>query len=261
MATYRNILHQLTDGVLTITVNRPDKLNALTHETIFEIGDAFAKAVADDAVKGIILTGAGEKAFIAGADIGELATRDFVSGKEKTSEAQKVLDAIEATRKPVIAAVNGYALGGGCEFALACHIRYASSNAKLGLPELKLAIMPGFGGTQRLPRLVGKGRALEMILTGEPITADEAYRIGLVNKVLPQGELLGAARETILTIAKRGPLAVRYAIEAVNRGLDGTLAEGLAVEADLFGILCGTQDMREGMKAFLEKRPPAFQGK
>jgi len=259
--TFTTLAFDVRDRVAFITVNRPDKLNALNDETIAELGDAFELVERRDDVGGVILTGAGAKAFVAGADIAELAQQGPLDGRARARHGQAVFTRIEQSGKPVIAAINGFALGGGCELAMACHIRIASDNAKLGLPEVKLGIGPGYGGTQRLPRLVGKGRALELILTGEMIDAAEAHRIGLVNKVVPQPELLGEAERMLRLILSRGPVAVALCIAAVNRGLDGSLEEGMALEADHFGLLAATADMREGMAAFLEKRAAQFTGR
>lgn len=249
------------DRIATITVNRPDKLNALNDETIAELGEAIGLVDRREDIGGVILTGAGTKAFVAGADIAELARQGPLDGRERSRRGQEVFMRFERSPKPVLAAVNGFALGGGCELALACHIRIASERAKLGLPEVKLGIGPGYGGTQRLPRLVGKGRALQLILTGEMIDAQEAYRIGLVNSVVPGPELLREAERILKQILSQGPIAVALCIEAVNRGLDGTIEDGLAIEANHFGLLASTDDMREGMAAFLEKRVPRFAGR
>ena len=256
-----NVKTENKDGVLIITIDRPKVLNALNAQTVAEIGEAFEAARNDDAVKAVVLTGAGEKAFVAGADIGELATMTPITGKQTAETGQRVFRSIERFPKPVIAAVNGFALGGGCELALACHIRIASDRAQLGLPEVTLGIIPGYGGTQRMARLLGKGKALELILTGDRIKADEAERIGLVNKVVPADQLMNAAEEMARTIAKRGPLAVRAAIEAVMSGSEMPFDEGQLLEATLFGLLASTDDMKEGMGAFLEKRQADFKGK
>ncbi|MDQ6828825.1 MAG: enoyl-CoA hydratase-related protein [Gemmatimonadota bacterium] len=256
-----NLTFDVAERIATITINRPDKLNALDDATIAELGEAIDRAVAADEVGAVILTGAGVKAFVAGADIAELSTQTSLSGRARARRGQVVFTRFEQSPKPVIAAVNGFALGGGLELALACHIRIASDNAKLGLPEVKLGIAPGYGGTQRLPRLVGKGRALQLMLTAEMIDAAEAYRIGLVNKVVPQAELLSAASAMLKLMLAQGPVAIAMCIEAVNRGLDSSLEEGLAIEANHFGLLASTTDMREGMAAFLEKRPARFTGK
>ncbi len=256
-----NVRTENKDGILIITVDRPKVLNALNAETVAEIGAAFDAARDDVSVKAVILTGGGEKAFVAGADIRELAEMTPVTGKEIAQKGQRVFRAIERFPKPVIAAVNGFALGGGCELALACHIRIASEKAQLGLPEVTLGIIPGYGGTQRMARLLGKGKALELILTGDRIGAAEAERIGLVNKVVPADQLMTVAEEMARTIAKRGPLAVRAAIEAVMSGSDMPFEEGQFLEATLFGLLASTEDMKEGMTAFLEKRAADFTGK
>jgi enoyl-CoA hydratase len=257
---YRNLLVEARSGVAVVTVNRPDKLNALDDRTMEELGAAFTSLGADAAVRGVILTGAGEKAFVAGADVGELARQSPVEGRERSIRGQKVLDRIESLGKPVVAAVGGFALGGGCELAMACHVRVASENAKLGTPEARLGIMCGYAGTQRLPRLVGKGRALELLLTGEMVDAQEAFRIGLVNKVVPRGKLLEESEALLRKMLANGPLSLRFIIEAVNAGLEMPFAEGQHLEATLFGLICTSEDMKEGTRAFLEKRPPKFQG-
>jgi enoyl-CoA hydratase len=259
--SYQNLLVESRDGVAFVTINRPDKLNALNDATVAEIDAAFAAIAADPATRGVVLTGAGEKAFVAGADIAELATQSPVDGKERSIRGQRVLDRIERLGKPVIAAVNGFALGGGCELAMACHVRIASENAKLGTPEVKLGIMCGYAGTQRLPRLVGKGRALEMLLTGEMVDAAEALRIGLVNRVVPRDKLLAEAEGLMRKMLANGPVSLRFTLEAVNDGLETGFDEAERQEATLFGLICTTEDMKEGTKAFLEKRPARFQGK
>jgi enoyl-CoA hydratase len=258
---YTNLLFDVRDRVATITINRPEKLNALDDATIAELGAAIDEVVARADIGGAIVTGAGAKAFVAGADISQLATQGSLDGRARAMVGQRIFSRFEQSPKPVIAAVNGFALGGGLELALACHLRLASDNAKLGFPEVKLGIGPGYGGTQRLPRLIGRGRALQLILTAEMVDAAEAYRIGLVNKVVPAGELLGAADAMLRQILANGPVAVALCIEAVHRGLDTTLEEGLVIEANHFGLLATTTDMREGMRAFLDKRPAAFTGK
>lgn len=261
MADYANLLLEIDEGIATVSVNRPDKLNALNEATIRELADVVEHLAGNSDVGGVILTGVGSKAFVAGADIAELAQMGPVDGIEVSRLGQRVFRALELSRKPVIAAVNGFALGGGCELALACHLRIAAENAKFGLPETKLGIIPGYGGTLRLPRIVGKGRALELILTGEMIDAQEAYRIGLANRVVPQDRLKDEARALLGTILRNGPVAVGLAIECTTRGLEMGMDDGLALESNLFGLLAATQDMREGMTAFLEKRKANFQGK
>src|ERR1051326_2050404 len=255
-----NVRTENKDGILIITIDRPKVLNALNAQTVGEIGDAFHAARFDDSVKAVILTGAGEKAFVAGADINELAQCNALTGKTTAEKGQRIFLAIERFPKPVIAAVNGFALGGGCELALACHIRIASENAKLGLPEVTLGIIPGYGGTQRMARLLGKGKALELILTGDRIKADEAARIGLVNRVVPLEQLLPTCEELAKKIASRAPLAVKAAIEAVVVGSEMPSDAGQLLEATLFGLLCATDDTKEGMRAFLEKRAANFTG-
>jgi enoyl-CoA hydratase/carnithine racemase len=258
---YENLLYEVKDGIARITFNRPTVLNALNRKTIEELGECLNAARNDDAVRVLILTGSGEKAFVAGADINELAKQTPVNGKEFGLFGQAVIHRLETLGKPSIAAINGFALGGGCEVALACTMRIASKNAKLGQPEVKLGILPGYGGSQRLPRLVGRGVAHELILTGEMITADEALRIGLVNRVVELSELLATAEAIAKKIAANAPLAVKYAMEAVERGMEMPQEEGLFLEATLFGLCCATEDMREGTRAFLEKRPAKFEGK
>jgi len=259
--TYENILVEKRNSIGYVTVNRPKVLNALSLATMEELGAAFQEIKDDPSIRVAILTGSGEKAFVAGADIGELAKQDPVSGKKFSHHGQAVLDLIENLGKPVIACINGFALGGGCELAIACTMRLASDNAKLGQPEVKLGILPGYGGTQRLPRLVGKGLAMQMILAGEMITAQEAHRIGLVNEVTAPAELIPRAEAIAAKIIANAPLAVQYAMEAVNKGMDMTLAEGQFLEASLFGICCATEDKKEGTTAFLEKRAVQFKGK
>ncbi|MCU1227620.1 MAG: 3-hydroxybutyryl-CoA dehydratase [Acidobacteria bacterium] len=256
-----NVKIEVRDAIAIITIDRPKVLNALNAQTVAEIGEAFEQVRNDDAVRAVILTGGGEKAFVAGADINELATMNPITGKETAERGQRVFTAIERFPKPVIAAVNGFALGGGCELALACHIRIASDKAQLGLPEVTLGIIPGYGGTQRMARLLGKGKALELICTGDRIPADEAERIGLVNKVVPADQLMAAAEEMARKMASRGPLAIRAAIEAVMIGSDMPQDAGLVLEATLFGLLASTSDMKEGMGTFLEKRQAKFTGK
>ncbi|MEQ9568873.1 MAG: enoyl-CoA hydratase-related protein [Longimicrobiales bacterium] len=249
------------DGDLAIvTVDRQEKMNALYAEVVAELGRVFEDLRGDDEVRGVILTGAGEKAFVAGADIGELATMDALDGLRVSRQGQDVFAAIEGFPKPVIAAVGGYALGGGCELALACHLRIASDNARFGLPEVGLGIVPGYGGTIRLARLVGLGRAIEMTVTGDPVRADRAEAIGLVTRVVPRAELLDEAKKLARRITKNGPVAVRLALESIYRALDTSTSDALAFESSLFGLLASTDDMREGMTAFLEKRTAEFRG-
>jgi len=258
---FKNLITRKADSIGWVTINRLDKLNALNAETVRELKSAFLELEKDAEVKAVILTGSGEKAFIAGADITELAGLDLTQGKQYALEGQELTKIIENFRKPVLAAINGFALGGGTELALACHIRIASENARLGQPEVKLGLIPGFGGTQRLARLVGKGKAMELILSGRVIEAKEAHEIGLINKVVPLSNLRAEAEMMAKEIIKNAPLALGYAIEAINKGLDRTLEEGLNVEAEIFGRACGTEDSLEGTKAFLEKRKANFRGK
>ena len=258
---YENLLYEKKDGMAYITFNRPKVLNALNRKTIEELHHALLDAKNDDAVRVLILTGAGEKAFVAGADIGELALQTPVNGKEFSLYGQGVFHLLETMGKLSICAINGFALGGGCEFALSCTIRIASKTAKLGQPEVKLGILPGYGGTQRLARLCGKGAAHELCLTGEMITAEEALRIGLVNHVYEPAELIPAAEAIAKKIIANGPLAVKFTMEAIERGAEMAQEEGLFLEATLFGVACATEDMREGTKAFLEKRPAQLKGK
>jgi enoyl-CoA hydratase/carnithine racemase len=258
---YENILFEKKERIAFVTVNRPKVLNALNMATMEELRAVFTEIKNDAGTRVAILTGSGEKAFIAGADIGELAKHDAVSGKEYTHQGQSVLDLIENLGKPVIACINGFALGGGCELAMACTMRLASENAKLGQPEVKLGIIPGYGGTQRLPRLVGKGIAMQLVLGGEMISAQEAHRIGLVNEVTAPADLIPRAEAIAHKIIANAPLAVQYAMEAVNKGMEMTLAQGLYLEATLFGLCCATEDKTEGTTAFLEKRQAQFRGK
>ncbi len=256
-----NVLYAKNGAVAYMTVNRPKVLNALNQRTWEELRKAFENARDDAAVRGVILTGAGDKAFIAGADIGELSHLTAVEAERSSTFGQGVLDLIENLGKPVIAAVNGFALGGGCETAMACTLRIAAEHARFGQPEVKLGVIPGGGGTQRLPRLVGKGRALQLILTGEMIGAPEAYRIGLVNEVVSAADVIRRAEAILKQILSNAPLAVKYSLEAVNKGLEAGQDEGLALEASYFGICSGTEDKNEGTRAFLEKRAPQFRGK
>ena len=258
---YENLLYEKRDGIGFITFNRPKVLNALNHKTMEELRDILTAAREDTEVRVLILTGAGEKSFVAGADIAELAVQTPVSGMETAAFGQGVLQLLETIGKPSIAAINGFALGGGCEVALACSIRLASKTAKLGQPEVKLGIMTGYGGSQRLSRLCGKGVAHELCLTGEMISADEAQRIGLVNHVYDPAELLPATEALAKKIAANAPLAVKFTMEAIERGTEMPLAEGQYLETTLFGVLAATEDMREGTRAFLEKRAAQFRGK
>jgi enoyl-CoA hydratase len=257
----KHILYQAADGIATVTINRADVLNALSAQTVHELDHALAAAEADDAVRVVIVTGAGEKSFVSGADISELANLDPIAGVRTAEFGQSVFRRLETMGKPSIAAVNGYALGGGCELAMACTIRIASDNAKIGLPEVTLGVIPGYAGTQRLPRLVGRGVAMDLILTGRAIDAAEALRLGLVSQVVAPTELMETVRKTALRILRNGPLAVRAAMQAVDHGLDVGFEQGCRMEASLFGLLCATSDMREGLKAFLEKRKADFNGK
>ena len=256
-----NVSYAKKGAIAYVTLNRPKVLNALSKRTWEDLRAAFENARDDAAVRGVILTGAGDKAFIAGADISELTHLTAVEAEKSSSYGQEVLNLIENLGKPVIAAINGFALGGGCETAMACTVRIAVESAKFGQPEVKLGVLPGGGGTQRLPRLVGKGRALQLILTGEMISAQEAYRIGLVNEVVPSADLITRAEAMLNQIFANAPVAVKYSLEAVNKGLEASQAEGLALEASLFGLCAGTDDKKEGTQAFLEKRKPQFQGK
>jgi enoyl-CoA hydratase len=258
---FENLIYEKKDGIGWITFNRPKVLNALNRQTVEELRNALVDARDDASVRVLILTGSGEKAFVAGADIGELAQQTPVNGKEFSLFGQGVFHLLETMGKPSICAINGFALGGGCELALTCTIRIASRTARLGQPEVKLGILPGYGGSQRLARLCGKGVAHELCLTGEMIPADEALRIGLVNHIYEPAELLPAAEAMARKIIANGPLAVKFTMEAIERGVEMPLEEGLFLEATLFGVACATEDMREGTKAFLEKRPAQFKGK
>jgi enoyl-CoA hydratase len=257
----RNLLLERDGPVAIVTVNRPAVLNALNTQTMDELRRTILALGSDEDVRAVILTGAGEKAFIAGADINELAVQTPAGGKDHAAAGQRVFDLIEHMGKPVIAAINGYALGGGCELAMACTLRIAADTARIGQPEINLGIIPGYGGSQRLARLVGRGRALELLLTGDPITAQEAHRLGLVNRVVPAAELMAEARTLAATLAAKAPIAVRYILEAVNRGLQMGLADAQAFEATLFGLVASSEDMREGTRAFLEKRRAQFKGR
>ena len=256
-----NVLYEKSNGIARVIINRPKVLNALNTPTWADLRTVFENARDDDRVRGIILTGAGDKAFIAGADISELAQAGAFEAEESSRFGQAVLELIENLGKPVVAAINGFALGAGCETAMACTIRIAVENAKFGQPEVKLGLLPGGGGTQRLPRLVGKGRALQLILSGEMIDAQEAYRIGLVNEVVSAANLMARAETILKQISANAPIAIKFALEATNKGLDTSQNEGFALEASYFGICAATDDKKEGTSAFLEKRVPQFHGR
>jgi len=260
-STLANIVYETKGPIAYVTLNRPKVLNALNKSVVMELKTAFEAARDDSTVRGVIFTGAGDKAFAAGADISEMLNDTPLEAEEKTRLGQAVTVLIENLGKPVIAAVNGYALGGGCELAMACTIRLASETAKFGQPEVKIGIMPGYGGTQRLPRLVGKGRALQLILTGDVIGADEAYRIGLVNEIVPSGSLIARAETILKQISANAPQGVKFSIEAVTKGLDTSVDGGLLIEASLFALCTATEDKKEGTTAFLGKRAPQFQGR
>ena len=256
-----NVLYEKKNGIAYVTVNRPKVLNALNTPTWKDLRTAFEDARDDATVRGVILTGAGNKAFVAGADIGELAQATGFEAEQSSRFGQQVLDVIENLGKPVIAAVNGFALGGGCETAMACSVRLAVETAKFGQPEVTLGLVPGGGGTQRLPRLVGKGRALQLILSGEMISAQEAFRIGLVNEVVQASDLITRAEAILNKIASNAPVAIKFSLEAVNKGLETSQGEGVLLEASYFGLCAGTEDKKEGTSAFLEKRAPQFHGR
>jgi enoyl-CoA hydratase len=258
---FDNLLIERDQAVATITINRPRVLNALNTQTLDELRRAILGLKHDEGVRAVVITGAGEKAFVAGADINELAVQTPTSGREHAITGQHVLDLIEHMGKPVIAAINGYALGGGCELAMACTIRIASETAKLGQPEINLGIIPGYAGSQRLARIIGRGRALELLLTGDQITAQEAHRLGLVNRVVPAADLLPQARALAASLAAKAPVAIRYILESVHKGLEIPFPQAQIFEATLFGLVASTDDMREGTKAFLEKRKAAFKGR
>ena len=257
---YTTLLFDLTDGIARITINRPDKLNALNATVVAELADAVGRVEAEGAIRAVLLTGAGTKAFVAGADIGEVGGQGATDGQARALAGQRMMRRLERCGKPVLAAVNGFALGGGCELAMACHLRLASESARFGQPEVKLGIGPGYGGTVRLPRLVGRGRALELLLTGAMIDAQEAWRIGLVNRVVAADQLLSESERLLRTILENGPLAVRACLELVDAGLELTVDEALRLEAAYFGLLSTTADMREGTGAFLGKRKAEFTG-
>jgi enoyl-CoA hydratase len=258
--SFETLLVTRDGAVEIVTVNRPNVLNALNSQTISELGQVMRGVQTDSAVRAVIVTGAGEKSFVAGADINELAVLSPAEGQRHGRRGQEVFDLIERLGKPVVAAINGFALGGGCELAMACTLRVAADHARFGQPEINLGLMPGYAGSQRLPRLVGKGRALEMLLTGDMVSASRAYEIGLVNKVVPSAELMTEAKKIASALAGKAPLATRYIIEAVNHGLALPLAEAQLLEASLFGLIASTEDMKEGTKAFLEKRQPVWRG-
>jgi enoyl-CoA hydratase len=259
---FEHLLYEAdSDGILTVTVNRAEVLNSLAAQTIDELDRAFAAAAGDDAVRVVIVTGAGDRSFVSGADIGEIATKTTTTGEAMSRRGQAAFRRLETMGKPAIAAINGYALGGGLELAMACSIRIAADGARLGLPEVSLGVIPGYAGTQRLPRIVGRGAAMDLILTGRPVSADEALRLGLVSQVVAPEELMAAARKTALRILRNGPLAVRSAMEAVDHGLDNGFESGCRLEAALFGVLCDSEDKREGLAAFLEKRKADFKGR
>ena len=258
---FDNLLLERDGAVAVLTINRPMVLNALNVQTLDELRRAVLELKHDPAVRAVIVTGAGEKSFIAGADINELAVQSPTDGREHAIRGQHVFDLIEHMGKPVIAAINGYALGGGCELAMACTIRIAADTAKLGQPEINLGLVPGYAGTQRLARIVGRGRALELLLTGDQITAQEAHRLGLVNRVVAAADLMAEARALAASLAGKAPIAVRYILEAVHKGLEMPFPQAQIFEATLFGLVAATDDMREGTKAFLEKRKPDFKGR
>ena len=258
---FENILIERDGATAIITINRPKVLNALNTQTLDELRRAILEIKQDEGVRVVILTGAGERSFVAGADINELAVQTAAGGREHALAGQHVFDLIENLGKPVIAAINGYALGGGCELAMACTLRLAADGARLGQPEIALGLIPGYAGTQRLPRLVGRGKAMEMILGGAPISADEALRIGLVNRVVPAAELMTEARTLAGQLAKNAPIAMRYIINAVTKGVEMPFAEACQYEATLFGLVASTEDMKEGTAAFLEKRKATFKGR
>ena len=259
--TFDNLLLARDGAIAFVTLNRPKVLNALNNHTLTELAACMASLKVDDSVRVIILTGAGEKSFVAGADINELAALSPVQGQAHARHGQLIFDAIEQLGKPVIAAINGFALGGGCELAMACTMRIAADTARFGQPEVNLGLIPGYAGSQRLPRLVGKGIAMEILLTGDMVGAQRAYEIGLVNRVVPAAELMSEARKLAQTLAAKAPIAVRFILDAVNQGLDAPLSVGEHLETALFGTIASSEDMREGTKAFLEKRKAVWQGK
>ena len=258
---FEHLIVERDGAVAVITINRPKVLNALNAQTVDELRRAMLELKADGSVRVIVLTGAGDKSFVAGADIAELAVQTPNGGRDHALAGQHVFELIANLGKPVIAAINGFALGGGCELAMACTLRIAADTAKIGQPEISLGLIPGYAGTQRLPRLIGRGRALELMLTGMPISADEAHRIGLVNRVVPHAELLTEARALAERLARSAPIALSYIISAVNKGTEMSFADACQYEASLFGLVASTEDMREGTRAFLEKRPAEFKGR
>ncbi len=259
--TFENLLIERDGAVAIVTFNRPRVLNALNAQTLTELSAVMAELKGDAGVRAVVLTGAGEKSFVAGADINELAVLSPVEGKEHARHGQQIFDGIEHLGKPVIAAINGFALGGGCELAMACTIRIAADTARFGQPEINLGLIPGYGGSQRLPRLVGKGVALEILLTGDMVSAQRAYEIGLVNRVVPAAELMVEAKKLAQSLASKAPIAVRYILDAVHQGMDAPFAVGELLETSLFGTIASSADMREGTRAFLEKRKAEWQGK
>ena len=261
MTTFQNLLVEISNHIATVTINRPDKLNALNHQTLEELNQFLDRVEHDEQVKGILLTGAGNKAFVAGADLKEIQQLNAESAISFARFGQQIFNRIENFPKPIIALVNGYALGGGCELAMACHLRLASENAKFGQPEINLGIIPGYGGTQRLPRIIGKGRALELLLSGEMIDANEAYRIGLVNHIYSAEELIEAGKQFLQKIITKGAVAIAAILQTVNSGLNQTLDKAIEVEALQFGRVCNTEDKTEGIQAFFEKREPKFKGR
>ena len=259
--SFENLLIEREESVAILTINRPKVLNALNTQTLDELRRAILELKHDEAVRVVVLTGSGEKSFVAGADINELAVQTPAGGREHAIAGQHVLDLIEQMGKPVIAAINGYALGGGCELAMACTIRIAADTAKLGQPEINLGIIPGYAGTQRLARIIGKGRALELLLTGDQVSAQEAHRLGLVNRVVPAAELMAEARKLAAALASKAPIAIRYILEAVHKGVEMPFPQAQVFEATLFGLVASSEDMREGTAAFLAKRKPQFKGR
>jgi len=258
---FKTILYEISEQIAIITINRPDKLNALNHLTLQEVDRAFESISENDEVKGVLLSGAGGKAFVAGADISEIQKLSLEEGKSFARYGQAIFNRIENFSKPVVALIDGYALGGGCELAMACHLRFATEKSKFGQPEVNLGLIPGYGGTQRLPRLIGKSAALEILLSGGMLSSERALQLGLVNKIIDAEKLLDEGKALLKSILSKGPLAIKYVLETVNRGLDMPIAKALRLEADYFGMACASDDMKEGTSAFLEKRSANFQGK